>query len=66
MLSTIRLKTNPTTGQKKILSQPMGCVQHIWDAKNLDESRKEPYCQKKEYPYINKTYSQYKVKNQTA
>ncbi len=64
MLTGIRFKSNLPL-QKKILSQPIGCARYICDTKNVDEKGKSHIVKKKVFSDINKTDSQYRVKDQT-
>jgi putative transposase len=66
MLLGIRLKANPTEGQKLILSQWMGCARLIWNAK-CDEERYYATFARKYYPIgtyapIDQTTAQFKSK----
>jgi len=69
MLLGIRLKANPTSRQKLILSQWMGCARAIWNAK-CDEERYYATFARKYYPIgtyapIDQKTSQFKNKELT-
>src|SRR5437899_2167698 len=66
MLLGISFKANPTTYQKLILSQWMGCARFIWNAKS-DEERYYSIFARKYYPIgtyapIDQTTAQFKNK----
>lgn len=69
MLTGIRLKANPTSNQKMVLSQWMGCARSIWNAK-VDEERYYRTFARKYYPIgtyapIDQKTSQFKSKELT-
>lgn len=66
MLTGIKLRANPTSHQKLILSQWMGCARSIWNAK-VEEERyyrtyARKYCTIGTYAPIDQTTSQFKSK----
>ena len=66
MLKGIKLKSHPTAKQKEILSQWMGCARYIWNAKcRTDKEQRALLVPKGEWPIVDKTYSQYKSKEET-
>ncbi len=66
MLTGICLKASPTPYQKKILSQWMGCVRYIWNVKNREDKEQRVILSKEgNYPSLDQTYSQYKIKDKT-
>lgn len=69
MLQGIRLKANPTEGQKLVLSQWMGCARSIWNAK-CDEAFYYSTFARKYHPIgtygpIDQTTAQFKDKSLT-
>jgi len=65
----ICLRAYPTPAQKAILSRWMGCARTIWNAK-CDDNRylttfARKYCPINTYPPIDKTYAQYKNREET-
>ncbi|WCI48156.1 helix-turn-helix domain-containing protein [Pseudomonas aeruginosa] len=46
MLTGIKLRANPTSHQKLILSQWMGCARSIWNAKVEEERYYRTYARK--------------------
>ncbi|SEI57071.1 putative transposase [Allopseudospirillum japonicum] len=69
MLTGIKLRANPTSGQKLVLSQWMGCARSIWNAK-VDEERYYRTFARKYYPIgtyapIDQKTSQFKSKELT-
>ena len=69
MLTGIKLKANPTSSQKLILSQWMGCARLVWNSKVAEEryysvfARK--YCKIGTYAPIDQKTSQFKSKELT-
>ncbi|WP_240778730.1 helix-turn-helix domain-containing protein [Shewanella sp. SNU WT4] len=69
MLTGIKLRANPTSDQKLVLSQWMGCARSIWNAK-VDEERYYRTFARKYYPIgtyapIDQKASQFKSKELT-
>ena len=66
MLNGIQLKANPTSHQRLILSQWMGCAKTIWNAKCEDERYMTRFARKffpiGTYAPIDQSFSQYKDK----
>ena len=64
MLKGISLQAHPTSDQKLILSQWMGCARFIWNAKCDEEKYQRSFAKRYlpvgTYPEINATFSQYK------
>lgn len=65
MLTGCKFKANPTSEQKCVLSQWMGCARFIWNAK-CEENRylcsfARRYLPLDTFPSIDQTYSQYKT-----
>lgn len=68
MIRGIRLKASPTAAQKQTLSQWMGCVRYIWNAKTREEKEIRKELNSKEtqkYPEINSCYAHLKSKEET-
>lgn len=69
MIQGTRYKANPTTAQRVVLSQWMGCARTIWNAK-CEENRymtafAKRYCPIGTYAPVDQTYSQFKDKTLT-
>ena len=69
MFTGIKLRANPTSDQKRVLSQWMGCARSIWNAK-VDEERYYRTFARKYYPIgtyapIDQKASQFKSKELT-
>ena len=69
MLTGIKLRANPTSDQKLVLSQWMGCARSIWNAK-VDEERYYRTFARKYYPIgtyapLDQTTAQFKDKELT-
>ena len=69
MLTGIKLCANPTSHQKLILSQWMGCARSVWNAKVEEEKYYRTYARKYcvigTFAPLDQTYSQFKSKDLT-
>lgn len=65
MLIGCKLRANPTSKQKRVLSQWIGCARFIWNAKCEENhylsSFASRYLPLGTFPLIDQTYSQYKT-----